>query len=140
MSNNNEPRSIRLTKAHRQDMVDAVIKQWEITNPPPSKSNKLNLIKAVVDQIKKHPSVIRTEKLTKVLDSNDWRHTRLECNFNIQIMDSENHVRNTVSSFIPHSFAVENGIACVPKEYGLTCSVANKFLESDYTKYDISVK
>jgi len=36
MTQPKEPRSIRLTQAHRSDIISAVMKQWEATNPAPT--------------------------------------------------------------------------------------------------------
>lgn len=42
-----KPRSIRLTKAHREDIVDSVMKQWDVVNPKPVEGSFLEFIRQV---------------------------------------------------------------------------------------------
>lgn len=42
-----EPKSIRLTVAHRADIIEAVMNQWEESNPRPEGASELDLFKAM---------------------------------------------------------------------------------------------
>lgn len=48
-----QPRSIRLNQAHRADIVDAVMAQWEVNNPEPTEYTYENMVLDLLVQTKK---------------------------------------------------------------------------------------
>jgi hypothetical protein len=110
-----EPKSVRLTKAHREDMVTAVINEWETQNPPPSKGDSLSMIAIIAPQIKKTAAYRRTQRLLATnLSPDDWRHILTESIVKVAVIDSEGSTRDLFQIRIPLSVATSQGLTGVP--------------------------
>lgn len=135
-----KPRSIRLTKAHREDIVDAVMKQWVTVNPVPTTdaSPAYTLFKAIVAKYrvvtKKTPPECRelsrvlsaTEELSQMLITlSESVKSRIKLwhidTWQIQAVDIEGNKRNVCHIRLTEQQAkdleltpskVEDGYAC----------------------------
>ncbi len=136
MSNDTTPtRSIRLTKAHREDMLNAVIKEWESQNPCPAVSDELSLIEAIAPLIKKAAAYKRTQRLLVAgLQPDDWKHINREHRVKVAIVDNEGATRDTVVACIPLSIAASLGLSGIPNA---TSRTLHTYSPSQLTKDDI---
>lgn len=116
MSKDTTPvRSIRLTKAHREDMVAAVIKEWESQNPCPAKSNTISMAEVIAPLVKKTAAYKRTQRMLAAgLIHDDWQHTRRENQIKVAIVDDEGTTRDTMMVRIPVSVAASFGLTGMP--------------------------
>lgn len=131
-----EPRSVRLTKAHREDMLKAVMDEWVKQNPQPTSPNA-SFHRVVVDQVKAHPSYKTTQRLLAAVKGEDRAYLRMKrSTVRVVIQDSEGGARNTVALHYPVPLATELGLYLTGNpsvrlgymgaaEYGEPGSIAN---------------
>lgn len=114
-----EPRSVRLTQAHRTDMLAAVMQEWEKQNPAPSKPSNIELFKLVVKEIKKHPDYKAGLKIVESVPEHHRNSVfRTIENVSVRFIDKDGNTRDTKGGYIPMSVA---------KEHGLVSVTTNKF-------------
>lgn len=65
-----QPRSMRLNKGHREDIINAIMAAWDTANPIPSKHLVKDLVASVVADFRNPKRTVRSEykKLQRVLD------------------------------------------------------------------------
>jgi len=124
-----EPKSVRLTQAHRQDMVNAVMAEWEAQNPAPALSNKVELLKLVAKEIKKHPLYKRTQRMVSVLEHDDLKALKVQSDINVDFVNKQGEIRRTERMYIPVELAESFGLNNLPEEF---CS-------KDHTPYDSDI-
>lgn len=127
MSTNKEPRSLRLTQAHRNDIANAVMKQWEDTNPAPTNGTFAEFIMALLPRLmkvrKNAPAeqkafkylVEKTKSINTALDhlTDDNRqlvHVRTNSSFNLQVILESGEKGATMSFDLPIEIANKLGI------------------------------
>lgn len=128
-------RSIRLTKAHREDMLNAVIKEWESQNPCPVADDDLSLIAVIAPLIKKTAAYKRTQRMIAAeLQYDDWKHVSSESKTKVAIIDSEGATRDTLLVQIPVSIAEAHGLIGMPNP---RVDGTNDYSPSQLTRDDI---
>lgn len=106
-----EPRSVRLTQAHRADMLAAVMQEWEKQNPAPSQPSNIELFKLVVKEIKKHPDYKASLAIiNSVPEHRRNKVFRVMENISVRFVDKDGNTRDTKGGFIPMSVAREHGL------------------------------
>lgn len=110
MSTSTEPRSVRLTQAHRADMVSAVMAEWEKQNPQPCQESNLEILMLAIKEIKKHPDYKMTQKLREAVPAHQHGVFNTTSHIVIQFRDENGDVRNTEGGFLPLSLAAEHGL------------------------------
>lgn len=126
-----EPRSIRLTMEHRNDMVAAVMDEWKKQNPEPVADVSFHA--AVLDQLKASSAYRRTERLVPNMFGDDWKYFKLQERILVTITDSEGQQRNATQIEMPVVFAKKHGLHGVDTketEYRL-------FVDQDGESYSI---
>lgn len=118
-----EPRSVRLTQAHRNDMINAVLREWEEQNPAPAQANDIELFKLIAKELKKHPVYKSTKRFMSVLEPNDLKSLHFESAINVQFVNKQGEVRNTSRYFIPFEMAESLGLQGVPESHAEKCGV-----------------
>lgn len=130
MSTNKEPRSIRLTQAHRSDIVSAVMKQWEVTNPAPNNGTFAEFIMALLPRLmkmrKNAPAemkafrhlIERTKTINTVLEHLTPESRKLvrpvtNSSFNLQVVLENGDTGATFGFEIPAEVADKLGIPYV---------------------------
>lgn len=109
-----EPRSVRLTQAHRADMLAAVMQEWEKQNPAPSQPSNIELFKLVVKEIKKHPDYKASLAITNSVPEHRRNKVfRVMQNISVRFKDKDGNTRDTKGGFIPLSLAQEHGLVSV---------------------------
>lgn len=111
-----EPKSVRLSAAHREDMLNAVMAEWEAQNPAPAGENHVELLKLALKEFKKHATYKRTERMLKELQSDDLDLITTNNTILVQFVNAQGEVRNTTGLSIPHTYAKELGLAIMPKQ------------------------
>ncbi|GEK52395.1 Nmad5 family putative nucleotide modification protein [Vreelandella venusta] len=109
-----EPKSVRLTQAHRNDMINAVMAEWEKQNPAPALPNKVEMLKLVAKEVKKHPVYKSTQRILNALEHDDLKAIRTESSINVQFVNKQGHTRNTAQYEIPYEMAESLGLVNVP--------------------------
>ena len=126
-----EPRSIRLNKSHRSDMVDAVMAEWVRQNPAPPAASQTQLLEVIAPELKKHAAIRRTTRLLSVVEGDDWNHMSLEHRVHAKVVNNKGNEVNTISVVYPLSIADRLGIPRVPTPgYALT---------SDFRREELSL-
>lgn len=106
-----EPRSVRLTQAHRQDMLRAVMEEWEKQNPAPCQPSNIEIFKLIVREIKKHPQYKATQKILEAVPEHAREGIfRTLSNIIVRFVDKDGNVRDTKGGVIPMSVAKEHGL------------------------------
>ena len=136
-----EPRSVRLTQAHRNDMLAEVMQEWERQNPAPSQPSNIELFKLVVKEIKKHPDY----KASLAIINSVPEHRRNKVfrvieNISVRFVDKEGNTRDTKGGFIPLSLAQEHGlVSATTDEYNYTYPTrVNTLLAVPPSRVDVS--
>lgn len=109
-----EPKSVRLTQAHRNDMLDAVMAEWEKQNPAPAEENSIEMLKLVAKEIKKHAMYKRTQRLLKVLTPDELKLLPLSTGINVAFVNKQGNTRNTIQYQIPFALAESLGLENIP--------------------------
>jgi hypothetical protein len=131
---NKTPRSIRLNKTHRDDMVNAVMAEWEKQNPPPAGADYNALLEIVAEQLKKHPVQSRTRRCVEHFTPDDWNHVGLESCVNVQIRNAQGTDLRTMQVRFPASVADRLGLARAPSTVS---SLYEGYAEGTFAAKDI---
>lgn len=110
----NQPRSIRLTKEHRSDMVRAVMQEWVKQHPKPTASVSFHA--AVADQVKLSVQYKRTARVVPVLQPGDEKCLKVNECVLITITDSEGNHRNSLQIEYPPVLADRLGLVGIDLE------------------------
>lgn len=110
-----EPRSVRLNKTHRQDMVDAVMGEWEKQNPPPAQNEHRALLEIVAGLLVGTAAYKRTVRLSAVMEADDWRHVDRESRVNVQMQNSDGENLSNFHVQFPYTLALELGLTVAPE-------------------------
>jgi len=127
MTQTKEPRSLRLTQAHRSDIANAVMKQWEEANPAPANGTFAEFIMALLPRLmkvrKNAPAeqkafkhlIERTKSVNTALEhlTDDNRaliHVRSAGSFNLQVVLENGDKGATMSFDLPVEIANKLGI------------------------------
>ena len=107
-----QPKSIRLTQAHRNDMVKAVMNEWVKQNPKPALGSELRAVAVVVaTAMKNSPSAKRTAKFLEHFGADEEQHVKKESRVNYRVFNKQGEERHTKQIYIPLSVAKEVGLA-----------------------------
>lgn len=109
-----EPRSVRLTQQHRNDMADAVISEWEKQNPAPATTDQVAYLELVASEFKKHQCHKRTKRMVEALESDDLRHVKTESSVRVRIINKQGEERRVDSVEFPLSLAKKFGLSNPP--------------------------
>lgn len=109
-----EPKSVRLTQTHRQDMINAVMAEWEKQNPAPSEENSIEMLKLIAKEVKKHPAYKRTQRLMKVMQPDDLKLLSLVAAINVAFINKQGGTRDTKQYSIPYEMAASLGLENIP--------------------------
>lgn len=149
MSDSKEPRSIRLNKSHKEDILAAVMKRWEETNPFTDRPSIEVLFRGLFAKTKggkfKHPEVAkRMSLLQKQKELFESVNTQLHSvflpeapvNVVVQIGEHEGANFSEVSAYLPYDLAVELGIPVCGKYRDGYHYRINDWKESSYIGED----
>ena len=109
-----EPRSVRLTQQHRNDMADAVISEWEKQNTAPAATDTVAYLELVANEFKKHPCHKRTKRMVECLGSDDLQHVHKESSIRVCIINKQGEERRVDSVVFPLSLAKRFGLTFLP--------------------------
>jgi len=109
-----EPKSVRLTQAHRQDMLDVVMAEWEKQNPAPAEENSIEMLKLVAKEVKKHPLYKLMLRLLAVLKPEELAMFPLQSKINVAFINKQGETRNTDQYSIPYEMAESLGLQNLP--------------------------
>lgn len=112
-----EPRSVRLNKTHRQDMVAAVMAEWEKQNPPPVQNEHRSLLEIVADLLTDTAAYKRTCRMAAVLEADDWKHVDKESRVNVQMQNAEGENLSNFHVQFPYTLALQLGLTVAPESY-----------------------
>lgn len=133
MTDEKQPKSVRLTKAHREDTVRAVMQQWEKTNPPPEGGDTVSLIRDVIgtaakgyhnprkpsDRVETEAAVFnvldRTAKVAAALEyvgAEYKKHLRVrtEQDWRIEVRGDDGQPQSSIQFKVPAALADELGL------------------------------
>lgn len=125
------PRSVRLNKDHRADIVNAVMQEWERQNPPPKQSGQELILAAIVEEVKKHPSYRRTLKALEHFTSDEHEHMAQEASVRVRINDKNDNEKRTIQTGIPLSFAEKHELKGIGKQDRVTILEEGQCEEGD---------
>lgn len=136
-----EPRSVRLTQAHRQDMLAAVMQEWERQNPAPCQPSNIELFKLVIREIKKHPDYkAALPIINSVPEHRRNKVFRVGEVISVRFVDKDGNTRDTKGGYIPLSVAREHGlVSATTDERNYTRpGSSSTLLEVDPAREDVS--
>lgn len=139
-----EPRSIRLNKAHREDILRAVMQQWEVTNPKPVNGSLETLFRSVFAKYSKvtknmpqeHQGLINLMRRTqtakdvlKQLDPQDAEHitAHVRSKWLLEARDADNKTTITFMFGVPQQLADELQIPYMSTTWYSTYEVAEQW-------------
>lgn len=129
-------KSVRITKAARQDMLDAVMGEWEKQNPCPEGTAWDGVLDLVAEQIKKSNEYERTQRFSAALvdlEEGDLRYLETRSEFYAQVMDSADRIRTTIGVCFTLSQAESRGLkGFVTSRYKSNSYVDGVIAESDW--------
>ena len=106
-----EPRSMRLTQAHRNNTASAVINEWMKQNPAPAAEDHVAFLELVAEQFKKHATQRRTRRFIDNLEKEDFQHACGESAVKVRILNKQGEERRVTSVTFPLSLARRFGLA-----------------------------
>ena len=109
-----EPRSVRLTQQHRNNMADAVIAEWEKQNPTPAATDQVAYLELVASEFKKHQCHKRTKRMLEKLEADDLRHVHTEASVHVRILNKQGEERRVDTAHFPLSLAKRFGLSFIP--------------------------
>lgn len=129
-TNADKPRSVRLTKAHRLDITNAVMQQWEKRNPSPSPYAKMGLVEDLFTHRKTVPVKTPQEfrQVAKLWEAHaEWvevsKHLsastkdrlalNTETSFYISILNADGSEFTRLHSILPAQLAEKTGLPCI---------------------------
>lgn len=131
-----EPKSVRLTIAHRKDITEAVMSEWTKQNPPPVHTSQEVVLIAIAEELKKHPAYKRTQKALEHFNLSERNHFQLEAGINVRVNDKHDSEKRTFRTGIPVSFAEKYGLKGIGHQNTQTIYDFDKLTEADNPNCD----
>lgn len=139
-----EPKSIRLTNAHRADIIESVMNQWEESNPCPKGASVLDLFKAMhrkytkeVDTLPKEyqeysKSIEASRRVSELISTSDSRVS--------SIIRSGNEACVVVLRAMTEGGSYTETCVTIPvevaKELDMQCRTVNDSFSKTYNRFD----